>query len=228
MRQRADHKFFAADWWCASRLLCAAKIVNLLSNVFLLADCDFFQIPPALACKTLVGIAIAEIKMNKINLYIGVTIGLILTAVLATYYFTSIKTERSNPKGYEISMFRSSCGPDPIFIENIRKFRTFTLTADTAANEQTLQSMRTFLNDLKTSYDSINGVHVVLTNDMPYKYYIKSIEIFNQLPPRLFFTLKNSFYAISKSKYQQTQDSILKAKADKEGIGVVDIDGNEH
>ena len=93
-------------------------------------------------------------------------------------------------------------------------------TADTTTNDQTIISMRSYLNALKTSGDSINGVHIAMTNDMPYKYYLKSIEIFLERPPRIFFTIENNFYAVSKSKYQQTQDSILKTKAAKDGVTI--------
>jgi uncharacterized protein with NRDE domain len=95
-------------------------------------------------------------------------------------------------------------------------------------NEWTIAEMASYLNKLKKFGDSLHGVHVIMTNDMPYKYYLKSVEIFNQLPPRLFFTLDNNFYAISKSKYQQAQDSVLKAQAHFDGIEVVEIDGHEH
>jgi hypothetical protein len=37
-------------------LFCATKRVNLLSNVFPASNCDYFQNPPALACKTLCAI----------------------------------------------------------------------------------------------------------------------------------------------------------------------------
>jgi hypothetical protein len=164
--------------------------------------------------------------MKRINLYIGLTIGLVLTAVLVTYYLTSLTSDKNRPKGYSVTSYNPPCDSDPEYLKKLRTYQTYSLTSDTTANEQTIASMRSYLNNLKIIGDSINGVHVIMTNDMPYKYYLKSVEIFNELPPRLFFTLDNNFYAISKSNFRRIQDSILKVEADKEGIGFIDIGGN--
>lgn len=147
--------------------------------------------------------------MKKINLYIGLTIGLVLTASLATYYITSLTGDKNRPKGYSLTSYNPPCDSDPDYLKKLRRYQTYSLTSDTATNEQTIASMRSYLNNLKKTGDSLNGVHVTMTNDMPYKYYLKSVEIFNELPPRRFFTLDNNFYVISKSKYQVTQDSIV-------------------
>jgi uncharacterized protein with NRDE domain len=78
--------------------------------------------------------------------------------------------------------------------------------------------MRSYLNSLKKSGDSLNGVHVSMTNDIAYKYYLKSVEIFNELPPRLFYSVANNFYAISKSKFQQRNDSLRNLETIPEGL----------
>lgn len=165
---------------------------------------------------------------KKHNLYIGLTIGLIITSVLVTYYITSIATLNKKEDGYSMKYYMPSCGPDTDVLQKMRAYQTYSLTADTLINQKTIVAMQSYLNSLKKIGDSIHGVHIIMTNDMPYKYYIKSIEIFNQFPPRLFFHYHNHFYAISKSKYQQTQDSILKSQANIDGVDVVEIDGHQH
>ena len=165
---------------------------------------------------------------KKLNLYIGVTIGLVLTSVLVTYYITSITTLDKKEDGYSMKYYVPSCGSDTDILQKLRAYQTYSLTADTTKNQQAIVAMQSYLNSLKKVGDSIHGAHIIMTNDMPYKYYIKSIEIFNQLPPRLFFHFDNHFYAISKSKYQQTQDSILKSQARIDGVEVVEIDGHQH
>ncbi len=166
--------------------------------------------------------------MKKNNLYIGLTAGLVLTSVLLTYYLTSLTADKHKTKGYDVAMFNPGCGSDPMYLDRLRKYITFNFTSDTVKNDQTIISMRSYLNSLKASGDSINGVHITMTNDMPYKYYLKSIEIFLERPPRIFFTIENNFYAVSKSKYQQTQDSILKINAAKDGVNIIEIDGREY
>jgi hypothetical protein len=166
--------------------------------------------------------------MKKNNLYISVTVGLVLTAAFLTYYITSIVVVSKRDTGYTMHYFVPSCGSGTDVLEKMRKYQTYYLTADTTMNKQTINVMQSYLNNLKKVGDSIHGVHITMSNDMPYKFYIKSIEIFNQLPPRLFFHVNNNFYAISKSKYQLIQDSIAKVQESIDGIEVVEIDGYAH
>ena len=161
--------------------------------------------------------------MKKINLYIGLTFGLVLTAVLTTYYLTNINADQNKVKGYTVTTYAPPTCVDPDYLNKLRTYQTFSLTSDTTKNNQTIASMRSYLNNLKKSGDSLNGVHVIMTNDMPYKYYLKSVEIFNELPPRLFYTVANNFYSISTSKYQQANDSIHKLKASYAGLEIIEI-----
>ncbi|MES2679525.1 MAG: hypothetical protein V4635_06550 [Bacteroidota bacterium] len=158
--------------------------------------------------------------MKKINLYIGLTTGLVLIAVLATYYLTSINAGQNKARGYAVTTYAPPTCVDPDYLNKLRAYQTFSLTSDTTTNNQTIALMRSYLNNLKKSGDSLNGVHVIMTNDMPYKYYLKSVEVFNELPPAIFFTLDNNFYAINKSKYRMTQDSI---EVEASRIPVIDL-----
>lgn len=164
--------------------------------------------------------------MNKINLYIGVTIGLVLTASLVTYYITSLTSDQNKVKGYTVTTYAPPTCTDPDYLNKLRAYQTFSLTSDTTTNDQTIDSMRSYLNNLKKSGDSLKGVHVIMTNDMPYKYYLKSVEVFNELPPRLFYTVANNFYAISTSKYWQVNDSIYKLNASYDGLEIIEIGGH--
>ena len=166
--------------------------------------------------------------MKKNNLYISVTVLLVLTVAFLTYYITSTVEVSKRDTAYSMHYFVPSCGSDTDVLEKMREYQTYNLTADTTINKQTIDAMQSYLNDLKKAGDSIHGVHIIMSNDMPYKFYIKSIEIFNQYPPRLFFHVNNNFYAISKSKYQLIQDSIAKVQESIDGIKVVEIDGHAH
>jgi hypothetical protein len=161
--------------------------------------------------------------MKKINLYISLTIGLVLTAILVTYYFMSLSVDKEREKGFLMTYYNPPCGPDSDYLQKLRIYQTYSLTSDSSTNELTIADMRSYLNNLKKSGDSINGVHIIMTNDMPYKFYLKSIEVFNELPPRHFFPIDNHFYAISKSKYQLLQDSINNVGYDRNGIEIIKV-----
>lgn len=155
--------------------------------------------------------------MKKFSIYIGLTLSVVFLAVCLTYYLTRKIIENKRVKGPLVTTWSPpTCGSDDL--TTLRIFKTYSLTADSLANELAIAEMRTYLNSLKISGDSLNGVHVVMTDDMPYKYYLKSAEIFNELRPRTFFAIDNNFYAISKSKFQLRKDSILQAEYDRTGI----------
>ena len=163
---------------------------------------------------------------KKFNLYLGLTLGFVLTSIFITYYFTSLTANQKKDNGFLTTFWTGpNCGDDSSF-KRIRVYKTYYLTSDSSKNELTIKTIRVDLNNLKTSGDSVNGVHVEMTNDMPYKYYLKSIAIFNELPPRLFVPIDNHFYAISKSKFQMTQDSILKDKNFADGIEIIETGGH--
>lgn len=150
------------------------------------------------------------VNRRIVNLYIGVTISLIAIALFLAYYFTSrIQENEKKHKGYQVTFLGGhTCWTDITEIKKLRQYKDFTLTSDSARNDSVLASVRSCLNKIKESNDSINGVHIEITNDMPYKYYLRAIEIFNEKPPRLFAPFDNHFYALGKSKYQMHNDSL--------------------
>ena len=160
--------------------------------------------------------------MGKTNLYLTLAVTLVLIGSVVSYYIINKVNEENRIKGYSLTTFNPPCDADPFYIQKLRTYKTYTLTADTIASDKTIAEMELYLNNLKRSGDSLNGVRVIMTNDMPYNYYLKSVEIFHQCPPPQFFTLQNNFYAISNSKFQLKQDSILRAKAEKESVGFVE------
>lgn len=144
------------------------------------------------------------------NLYIGATISLIIIASVLTYYFTSqTKSIQEKYKGYQVTFLGGhTCWDDLTEIKKLRQYRDFVLTSDSIENDSVLAVVRTYLNNIKDSNDSIHGVHIEMTNDMPYKYYLAAVQIFNEKAPRLFAPFDNHFYALSKSKYQMHKDSL--------------------
>jgi hypothetical protein len=157
--------------------------------------------------------------MRRTNLYLTLAVAIVLIGSVVSYYLINKTSEENRIKGYSLTSFNPPCDVDPLYVQKLRSYKSFTLTSDTTTNDKTISEMELYLNDLKRSGDSLNGVHLIMANDMPYKYYLKAVEIFNQLPPRKFFTLENNFYAISNSKFQIKQNSIRRAQAEKEGVG---------
>jgi hypothetical protein len=146
--------------------------------------------------------------MKKFNLYIGLTLGLVLTAILLTYYIMDLSMTKKRARGYEVVFWNPpTCGDDSIY-KRMRVYKTYNLTSDTLKNDSILKLVRKGLNKLKSSFDSINGIHIQMTNDMSYKYYLESIGIFNEHYPKLFIPIANHFYAFTKSKHQLVRDSI--------------------
>ncbi|MBL7901082.1 MAG: hypothetical protein JNK73_03730 [Bacteroidia bacterium] len=164
--------------------------------------------------------------MKNNIIYFVLTLGLLLTTALVIYFQINTKQGQNDKRSYTVTTYAPPTCADPDYLNKLRAYQTFTLTTDTIANEQALNMMRFYLNKLKTSGDSLNGVHVIITDNMPYKYYLKAVEIFNELPPRMFYTIPNNFYAISSSKYQQIQDSILKLNKSSQGHEIIGVDEN--
>lgn len=144
------------------------------------------------------------------SLYIGAAISLIIIATSTAYYFFSqTQINQEKYKGHEVTFLGvHTCRDDLAEIKKLRHYKDFVLTSDSIKNDSVLTLVRTYLNTLKDSNDSIHGVHIEMTNDMPYKYYLPAIKIFNEKPPKLFAPFNNHFYALGKSKYQLHKDSL--------------------
>lgn len=99
------------------------------------------------------------------------------------------------------------------------------MNTDSVNNENNLRQIRQYLNNIKLTGDSLNGVLVELTDNTPYKYYLQTIQICNELPPKLFLPYLNQIYAFGKSKYRMTIDSIERGKANIQKIETIEITG---
>lgn len=164
-------------------------------------------------------------KSNS-NLYIAITITIVLLGTIVTYYFVSKTNENFKDKGLKVS-FPHTC-PDcttVLDVKRSRKYKNFILNSDSVNNEKTILVIRETLHKIKSDGDSINGIDVELADNTPYKFYLKTIEICNENPPRLFLTNLNHIYALGKSKFQITTDSIEREKCRKENTEMVEITG---
>jgi hypothetical protein len=154
------------------------------------------------------------------------TITIVLLGTIVTYYFVSKTNDIVKDKGIKVS-FPTECA-DCTFVEDVkrsRKFKNFILNSDTVNNEKTIIAIRETLNQIKSNGDSVNGIDIELADNTPYKYYLQTIEICNENPPRLFLQYLNHIYALGKSKFQMTSDSIERAKYGKENIETIEITG---
>ena len=154
------------------------------------------------------------------------TITIVLLGTLVTYYFVSKTNDIVKDRGIKIS-FPHMCA-DCTTVEDVkrsRKYKNFILNSDSVNNEKTILAIRETLNKIKSKGDSINGIDVELADNTPYKYYLKTIEICNEKPPRLFLSYLNHIYALGKSKFQMTTDSVEREKCRKESTEMVEITG---
>ena len=58
-----------------------------------------------------------------------------------------------------------------------RKYSNIELTADENVNNRNLQIFENKLCELKSNYDTINGIHVIFEKGMKYKFFIKAIDV---------------------------------------------------
>lgn len=140
----------------------------------------------------------------------------IITSNNATLKDTSLKV--SFP-------YKCSDGDIVLEVKKCRTYKTFYMNTDSINNENNLRQIRAYLSNIKLTGDSLNGALVKFTDNTPYKYYLQTIQICNELPPKLFLPYLNQIYAFGKSKYRMTQDSIERSKPNAQNIETIEITG---
>ncbi len=158
----------------------------------------------------------------KSNFYILLTILIIsILSILAFYLINHDKNTVDN-NSVKISFTGSNaCTSELDYLKMSRKFKTYSLNADTLNDLLMLKSIRKDLNQLKQSFDSVNGIRITFTNEMPYKYYLELVKICLEKKPKYFVPADNEIYAIAKSVYQMKDDSLTELSNDRLQMEIV-------
>ncbi|MBS1636125.1 MAG: hypothetical protein JST26_09430 [Bacteroidetes bacterium] len=137
---------------------------------------------------------------KRINsIYIATTLSLVILASVLVYYFSSGQAKQKTYSGYTVTFPGGhTCWDDLTEIKKSGDYRDFKLTADSVGNDSVLKVMGDYTRALKNAGDSLHGVHLEFTDDMPYRFYLKAIAIFKEYPSMSFIPFENQVYAINK------------------------------
>jgi len=137
-------------------------------------------------------------KYRRNNLIITATIFVVVLGSVSTFFLIKSNDAPKKLVGHQIAFASDSGRNDEFGIDKFAKFRSyvdFKLTADSLTNLQVLAQARQKLNSIKDARDTINGVHIIIADNTPYSFYIKTIDICSEKEPRAFAPNKNDIYA---------------------------------
>ena len=137
-------------------------------------------------------------KDKRNNLIITATIFIVLICSGATFFLIKSNDTPKKLVGHQIAFASDSGRNDQFGIDKFAKLRIYTdykLTTDSSTNLQVLAQARQKLNAIKDNRDTINGVHIIIADNTPYSFYIKSIDVCSEKEPRAFAPNKNDIYA---------------------------------
>ena len=78
----------------------------------------------------------------------------------------------------------------------LRNYKTYALTTDTAQNRIILNLARQVLNKIKNDKDTLNGIHIVFNDSTKYRDYIKALDDSYQKFPAAFTSYRNDFWSM--------------------------------
>jgi hypothetical protein len=152
----------------------------------------------------------------KAQFYILLTILIISLLSLIGFYLINHNKNLVDNNSVKISFGGSmTCTSMLEYWKTKRVFKPYHLTSDEVKNDSVLKLIKTELNFLKQSFDSIHGIKVVFSNETPYKYYLELVNICTDKKPKYFIPIDNEIYALSMSKYELLDDSTINANNDK-------------
>lgn len=139
---------------------------------------------------------IAMINKRRNNLIITLTVFIVLIVSGVTYLIVKMNETEKKEGGIRLIFAPDSGHFSVDTFAKARQYITYTLTDDSIKNLETLETARQKLNSIKENKDTVNGVHFVIGDKTPYKYFIKAIDICSEKEPRVFAPNKNDIYAI--------------------------------
>jgi|GEM_PF-3343941 len=135
---------------------------------------------------------------RKNSLFVTATLFVVLMGVGSGYYLLRSSEAPKKLGGIQLA-FPADKGADSEFTidkyENLRNYTCYNLNSDTAQNTATLKEVRLKLNAIKSQEDTINGVHIILSDDTPYNDFIRTITICSEQKPSAFAPYRNDIYA---------------------------------
>lgn len=138
-------------------------------------------------------------RSRQNNLIITLTIFVILIGSGTTFLLIKSNETPEKLTGHQLVFAEDSGKNQPFSIDKFAKMRDYTvykLTSDSATNRQILEHARQKINSIKDNRDTINGIHIIIADNTPYKYFIKAIDICSEKGPKAFVPNKNDIYAM--------------------------------
>jgi hypothetical protein len=142
-------------------------------------------------------------RNHRISRKLFIPIGIISLAVISFWGFKEIAeiTNKKSAPQHCIDMFfctQDTSGYNPVIpskISKSRKYKLFKLTGDTISNKPVLEEARKYLNKIKYDRDTINGVHILLTDSTCYKDFVKALDNCGEKFPGAFAPFENNIWA---------------------------------
>jgi len=137
-------------------------------------------------------------KDKRNNLIITATIFIVLIGAGSTFFLIKSNEVPKKLSGHQIVFASDSGRNDQFGIDKFAKLRNYVdykLTFDSLTNLRILALARQKINSIKDTQDTINGIHIIIADNTPYNFYIKSIDICSEKAPRAFAPNKNDIYA---------------------------------
>lgn len=145
--------------------------------------------------------------LTRVCLYAFTSLAFILFAIVFTLQVAGEK-QRSLVKGYLFSFASPyGCGGIPV----PRIYSRYYFTADTQHNDSTLHALQQDLGAIGRSYDSLHAADITFSDLTQYDYYLKTIAICHEYPPKEMVPFENRMYVHGRSRQQLREDSLYAA-----------------
>ncbi len=152
-------------------------------------------------------------------LHAVISLALILFVIVFTIRMAGEK-QHSLMKGYLFSFAApNGCGGIPV----PRIYSNYHFTADPLHNDSILQALQQYLGAIGRSYDNLHAAYITFSDYTTYHYYLKTISICHEYPPKEMVPFENRMYVHGLSRQQLREDSLYKAGLKQFGVPEPDI-----
>lgn len=152
-------------------------------------------------------------------LYAVISLALIFFGTVFTFRIASEKQNALMP-GYTFSFsVPQGCGGIPI----PRIYSRYYFTTDTLHNDSTLLALQKDLGAIGKSYDNLHAADITFSDNTTYDYYLKTIAICHEYPPKEIVSFENRMYVHGLSRLELREDSISKANLKQFGTPELEI-----
>lgn len=145
--------------------------------------------------------------LRRVSLYATISLAFILFGMVFTFRIEGEK-QRSLMKGYLFSFsVPRGCGGIPV----PRIYSKYYFTADARHNDSTLHALQQDLGAIGRSYDCLHAADITFSDHTTYDYYLKTIAICHEYPPKEMVPFENRMYVHGISRQSIVEDSLYKA-----------------